>query len=46
MESETHPVKSKSYTSTMFFFWGGGRTRTLKTSKCVLIYKEKMTFLF
>lgn len=45
MESETHPVKSKSYTSTMFFF-GGGRTRTLKTSKCVLIYKEKMTFLF
>lgn len=39
MESETHPVKSRSYTSPI---WGG----TLKTSKCVLIYKEKMTFLF
>ena len=45
MESETHPVKSKSYTSPMFFFGGGGGG-TLKTSKCVLIYKEKMTFLF
>ena len=24
MESETHPVKSKSYTSPMFFFWWRG----------------------